>query len=157
MGAGPRQGLLLGHIDTVRGEIPLRVEGQALFGRGTVDAKGPLATFVDAVADVGPLDGWQWVVVGAVDEEGDSRGARFLVDLYRPAFVIIGEPSRWDRVTIGYRGSAWSKATLRRPMAHTASPQASACEEAVEYWRDVMPEARARATAGPRRAGEANT
>ena len=138
MGTGPRQGILLGHIDTVRGEIPPRVDGEALFGRGAVDAKGPLAAFVDAVADVGPVDGWQWIVVGAVDEEGDSRGARFLIDRYRPTFVIVGEPSRWDRVTIGYKGSAWSRATIRRPMAHTASREASACEGAVEYWRAVQ-------------------
>jgi len=138
MGSGPRQGLLLGHIDTVRGEIPLRIEAEAFFGRGAVDAKGPLAAFVDAVAEVGPADGWQWIVVGAVDEEGDSRGARFLLDRYRPAFVIVGEPSRWDRVTIGYKGSAWSEATLRRPMAHSASPEASACEQAVAYWLAVQ-------------------
>src|SRR5687767_7975199 len=39
--------MLLGHIDTVPGEIPVRIEeteaGSALFGRGSVDAKGPLA------------------------------------------------------------------------------------------------------------------
>jgi len=138
MGSGPRQGLLLGHIDTVRGEIPLRIEAEAFFGRGAVDAKGPLAAFVDAVAEVGPADGWQWIVVGAVDEEGDSRGARFLLDRYRPSFVIVGEPSRWDRVTIGYKGSAWSEATLRRAMAHSASPEASACEQAVAYWLAVQ-------------------
>ncbi len=74
MGKGPKQIVLLGHIDTVRGEIPVRVEplGSArdaslLFGRGAVDAKGPLACFVDAVTKVGNLDGWQFVVIGAVE------------------------------------------------------------------------------------------
>ena len=138
MGAGGRQGILLGHIDTVPGEIPVRLESEALFGRGAVDAKGPLAAFVDAVAEVGSVDGWQWIVVGAVDEEGDSRGALSILDRYRPAFVIVGEPSRWDRVTLGYKGSAWSRVTIRRPMAHTAAPEASACEAAVEYWHAVQ-------------------
>lgn len=138
MGQGPRLGILLGHIDTVPGEIPIRLEGEALFGRGSVDAKGPLAAFVDAVADVGPIPGWQWIVIGAVDEEGDSRGARSILDRYRPAFVIVGEPSRWDRVTLGYKGSAWSRVTLRRPMAHSAAAQPTACEAAVEYWRAVQ-------------------
>jgi LysW-gamma-L-lysine carboxypeptidase len=137
MGDGPRQGMLLGHIDTVPGEIPIRLEGEALFGRGAVDAKGPLAAFVDAVVDTGPREGWQWIVVGAVDEEGDSWGARSLIERYRPAFVIIGEPSRWDRVTLGYKGSAWTKATFRRPLAHSAAPQASACEVAAEFWQAV--------------------
>jgi LysW-gamma-L-lysine carboxypeptidase len=138
MGQGPLQGILLGHIDTVPGEIPIRLEGEALFGRGSVDAKGPLAAFVDAVTRVGALPGWQWVVIGAIDEEGDSRGARSILDSYRPAFVVVGEPSHWDRVTLGYKGSTWSRATLRRPMAHSAAAQPTACEAAVEYWRAVQ-------------------
>ena len=138
MGRGERQAVLLGHIDTVPGESPVRLEGEVLFGRGTVDAKGPLAAFVDSVAEVGAIPGWQWVVIGAVDEEGDSRGAQYILDRYRPAFVIGGEPSRWHRVTLGYKGSAWSRITIRRPMAHAAAPQASACEAAVEFWQDVQ-------------------
>src|SRR5512145_2657532 len=52
MGSGPKQVVLLGHIDTVPGEIQVRQNGispnESLYGRGTVDAKGPLASFVDA-------------------------------------------------------------------------------------------------------------
>src|SRR5215213_861231 len=44
--------VLLGHIDTVLGNIAVRIEetpvGPMLYGRGSVDAKGPLATFVAA-------------------------------------------------------------------------------------------------------------
>jgi LysW-gamma-L-lysine carboxypeptidase len=137
MGEGGRQLVLLGHIDTVPGEIPVRLEGEVLRGRGAVDAKGALAAMVDAAAAVGPRPGWEIVVVGAVDEEGDSRGARHLVDRYRPAAVIVGEPSRWDRVTLGYKGSVWAEATLRRPVAHPASPAESACEAAAAYWQAV--------------------
>src|SRR5512136_2453294 len=100
MGEGPRQIVLLGHIDTVPGEIPVRVECDLLHGRGSVDAKGPLASFVDGVAAVGSVPGWQFVVVGAVDEEGDSRGAWHVVKQYHPTFAVVGEPSRWDRVAI---------------------------------------------------------
>src|SRR5215475_10184461 len=49
MGRGPKQVILLGHIDTVPGEIPIHIENGILSGRGAVDAKGPLACFVDAV------------------------------------------------------------------------------------------------------------
>lgn len=138
LGHGGRQGILLGHIDTVPGEVAVRLQGEALFGRGAVDAKGPLAAFVDAVADVGALPGWQWIVIGAVDEEGESRGARYLLDRYRPAFVVAGEPSRWDRVTVGYKGSVWSRVTIRRPVAHSAAPQPSAPEAAVDYWESLQ-------------------
>ena len=53
MGEGEKQIVLLGHIDTVTGEIPVRIEDDILYGRGSVDAKGPLSSFVDAVASLG--------------------------------------------------------------------------------------------------------
>jgi LysW-gamma-L-lysine carboxypeptidase len=139
MGEGPRQIVLLGHIDTVPGEIPVRVENATqgapvLYGRGSVDAKGPLAAFTDAVAAAGPVDGWQFVVIGAVGEEQDSPGAQFVTPLYHPEFAIIGEPSRWERVTLGYKGSAWSKITVRRSLKHTAGQGESACEAAARVW-----------------------
>ena len=138
MGDGPRQVILLGHIDTVSGEIPVRVEEDILYGRGSVDAKGPLAAFVDAVAATGALPGWQFVVIGAVEEEGDSNGARSIVEQYRPDFVIVGEPSRWERITLGYKGSAWAEITVRQAKAHSASRAESACEQAVALWSAIQ-------------------
>jgi LysW-gamma-L-lysine carboxypeptidase len=129
---------LLGHIDTVPGEIPVRLEDGILHGRGTVDAKGPLAAFVDAVARVGPATGWQWIVVGAVGEEGDSEGARHIADWDPPEFVIAGEPSRWDRVTLGYKGSAETEITVRRPMQHPAAPGETAPEAALYLWQAIQ-------------------
>jgi len=158
MGSGPRQIVLLGHIDTVPGEIPVRVEPsplapsrstpmglpegeglgmRVLYGRGSVDAKGPLAAFVDAVAALGPVEGWQVVVIGAVGEEQDSVGARYIAPLYHPEYAIIGEPSRWERVTLGYKGSAWAKITLRRSLAHSAGQGESACEAAIKVWEAI--------------------
>jgi LysW-gamma-L-lysine carboxypeptidase len=137
MGSGPRQIVLLGHIDTVPGEIELRQEGDLLYGRGSVDAKGPLATFVQAAARLGPQDGWQVVVIGALDEERDSFGARYLVDQYRPEFAVIGEPSRWDRLTLGYKGSASAEVLLSQPQAHSAAGQTNAPEQAFELWGRV--------------------
>ncbi len=149
MGDGPRQAVLLGHIDTVPGEIPVRVEpsplsplpegeGDVLYGRGSVDAKGPLAAFVDAAAAAGPQAGWQVVVIGAVGEEGDSPGAQYVAPRYRPEFAVIGEPSRWERVTLGYKGSAWIRLSVRRSLAHTAGQGESAGEAAVEVWRALQ-------------------
>lgn len=137
MGRGPRQVVLLGHIDTVPGEIKVEQIGNLLYGRGSVDAKGPLACFVDAVAQVGAKDGWQFVVIGAVEEERDSEGARFAVEKYRPDFAIIGEPNQWDRIALGYKGSAWAHVTVRRGQAHTASGEETAAEAAVEAWLKV--------------------
>lgn len=137
MGSGARQIVLLGHIDTVPGWIPLRVEDGEFFGRGSVDAKGPLAAFVDAVAQTGPVDGWQIVVVGAAGEEADSRGARFAAGLFHPEYAVIGEPSGWDRLTLGYKGCASFRATARKPVSHSARKEESACEAAFEGWNRI--------------------
>lgn len=134
MGVGPRQVVLLGHIDTVPGAIHVRVQAGNLYGRGSVDAKGALAAFVDAVAAVGALPNWQFVVIGAVGEEADSRGAWHVAGRYSPDLAIIGEPSGWERVTLGYRGSLWLEVYVRRPLSHTASGGESACEAAVGFW-----------------------
>jgi LysW-gamma-L-lysine carboxypeptidase len=136
-GDGPRQIVLIGHIDTVRGEIPVRVEGDVLYGRGSVDAKGPLACFVDAAARVGERPGWQIVVLGAVEEERESEGARYAAGLYHPEYAIIGEPSRWNRITLGYKGSAWAAIRARRSLAHTAGQSESACEATAAAWERI--------------------
>lgn len=137
MGDGPRQVVLLGHIDTVPGQIPVRVEDGLLYGRGSVDAKGPLAAFVDAAAAAGPEPGWQYVVIGALDEERDSLGARHVASQYCPNFAILGEPSQWQRITLGYKGSAWARLTLRRDQSHSAGQGESACEAAVQAWETI--------------------
>ena len=141
MGSGPKQLILLGHIDTVPGEIPVSRAGvplhEILYGRGAVDAKGPLACFTDAVAQVGQVDGWQFTVIGAVEEERDSEGARYVAAHYEPDYAVIGEPNHWDRVALGYKGSAWANLTLKREQTHTASGQPTACEQAVELWLKI--------------------
>ncbi|MEY2820360.1 MAG: hypothetical protein RL275_3823 [Chloroflexota bacterium] len=137
MGQGTKQVVLLGHIDTVSGEISVRVENNVLYGRGSVDAKGPLASFTDVVAKVGAKEGWQFVVIGAVEEERDSEGARFVATQYKPDFAIIGEPNQWDRVSLGYKGSAWANVTIKRGQAHTASGEETAAEAAVETWLKI--------------------
>ena len=119
-GTGPNQIILLGHIDTVKGEIPVRLEGDNLYGRGSVDAKGSLSAFVDAVAAVSIHPDWQIVVIGAVDEEGDSIGARYICNRYHPQMAIIGEPSQWNRVTLGYKGSQQAVLTCRQPITHSS-------------------------------------
>ncbi len=138
MGDGDIEVLMLGHIDTVPGEIEVRTEGDLLYGRGSVDAKGPLATFT-AAASIGALPGLKLTVIGALGEEIHSPGANWLRENYpRPDYLIIGEPSRWDRVTMGYKGSIWSKIDVAVPMTHTASGVTSACEHAVETWQTIQ-------------------
>jgi [amino group carrier protein]-lysine/ornithine hydrolase len=136
IGAGEREILLLGHIDTVPGDIPVRVEDGVLYGRGAVDAKGPLATFVAAGARADLPDGIQLTVIGAVGEETwGSPGATWLRDHYpRPDAVIIGEPSGWDGVVLGYKGSIALMASVERALSHSAGPETTAPEHIFAFW-----------------------
>ncbi len=143
--------VLLGHIDTVPGNIPVRIEDDGsphgiLHGRGSVDAKGPLASFVAAAARLG--GDWarahdlRVIVAGATEEEAaTSRGAHFLLkrlngrDEPAPDFCIIGEPSHWHRVTLGYKGRLLIDLMARRPSSHTAGPEVGVGITAFDLWR----------------------
>ena len=112
--------VLLGHIDTVPGNIPVRIEstadGDVLYGRGSVDAKGPLATFVAGAARFGAALGARRTASASSSSARSRkkrRPARARASSRRastarrepiPAACVIGEPSHWHRITLGYKG-----------------------------------------------------
>jgi len=146
IGDGPVHVVLLGHIDTVPGEIAVRVEGDELVGRGAVDAKGPLAAFVAAASE--PVAGVRVTVVGAVEEESPtSRGARHRATQPAPDWCVIGEPSGWDAVTVAYKGRLTLELALSREARHGASPGPTIAEEALALWERVRQSANGRAAA----------
>ena len=117
-GHGPTV-MLLGHMDTVPDLIPVRAESGALYGRGAVDAKGPLATMICAAAGASGFHG-RIVVVGAVEEETpSSRGAMHIRRTHAcPDALIIGEPSGWQTVVLGYKGKLDLRYRVERPSTH---------------------------------------
>jgi [amino group carrier protein]-lysine/ornithine hydrolase len=138
LGDGPTEIVLLGHMDTVPGAIPVRREDGQLTGRGSVDAKGPLAAFIAAVAEVGPLPGTRLVVVGATEEEAaSSRGARHVARTRRPACCIVGEPSGTRAVTLGYKGRLVLAYEAETGATHSAAPEGKLLEEAVDFWTRI--------------------
>ena len=158
MPIAPRTIVLLGHIDTVPGNIPVRIENDLLYGRGSVDAKGPLATFVAGAARFGSA-------AAKAANSGSSSSAPSkkkrppakALASSRPASTarrepipdacIIGEPSHWNRVTLGYKGRLLLDLTADQPMAHTAGPDASVASVVVDLWNWVTAHA-ARVNAG---------
>ncbi|WP_433496678.1 M20/M25/M40 family metallo-hydrolase [Sphaerimonospora sp. CA-214678] len=134
--AGPTV-LLLGHIDTVPGRVPVCQVGDLLYGRGSVDAKGAMVAMICAAARTGQV---RLHVVGAVGEEvAGSRGARYVMaTVPRPAAVVIGEPSGWDGVCLGYKGRIGIGYEMRQPPLHTSSPEPTAVERAVRFAQDVQ-------------------
>lgn len=137
-GAGPLKVTFLGHIDTVPGAIAVRIEDCELHGRGVVDAKGSLCAAL-AAATRAPDSVWEQLtltVIGAVEEEApSSRGARHAVAAYpAPDLLVVGEPSGWERYTLGYKGRLGVTIGARRSGAHSAREDASAAEVAVDAY-----------------------
>ncbi len=122
IGSGTKEVVLLGHIDTVPGDLPVKVEKNVLHGRGSVDAKGPFATFVFAALAAAPqLKNIKITVVGAVEEETGGRGAQELIKRIEPAAAIIGEPSDWEGVTLGYKGLLVLEYSQSKTATHSAN------------------------------------
>jgi acetylornithine deacetylase/succinyl-diaminopimelate desuccinylase family protein len=102
-------------------------DGQ-LYGRGSVDAKGPLAAFLAAIESLvrGGVRLKGHLVMSAVaDEESCSTGARQLVPALRgdlqPDFAIVGEPTRLQ-VGIAHRGSLRPVIAVWGRTAHSSRP-----------------------------------
>jgi LysW-gamma-L-lysine carboxypeptidase len=130
-GDGPHEVMLLGHLDTVPGSIPPRRDGGRILGRGSVDAKGPLAAAITAVAGLPHDPETRWTVIGCVDEEGDSRGARQVATRPAPDVLIVLEPSGWEAITVGYRGIVRAELRLEDALRHRAAPEATVADRLV--------------------------
>jgi LysW-gamma-L-lysine carboxypeptidase len=142
IGEGEPTILLCGHMDTVAGHIPLRVEDGKIYARGAVDAKGPLAAMVTAAAEVAqePEFKAKIIVASVVEEEATSRGVKHLIkDGISADYAIFGEPSGVGNITIGYKGNLHIKVTCKTETGHSSTPwlYENALEKGYEIWQQV--------------------
>ncbi|MFI2431545.1 M20/M25/M40 family metallo-hydrolase [Streptomyces sp. NPDC018693] len=143
-GTGTRRRLLLlGHLDTVPHRWPVEWQGEELWGRGSVDAKGCLVNFLQVLADADIPEDGQLRVVGAVEEEiSSSKGAFHARDHYPADAVVIGEPSGSGTLTLGYFGLFKLRVTVHVASGHSAGMDAvsapDALVRALEDIRDVV-------------------
>lgn len=142
VGQGEVNVTFLGHIDTVAGNVPVEIKDGNLYGRGSVDAKGAFCTAV-AAASCLPADVRERLtirLIGAVEEEApSSKGARFALTAYpKPDMLIIGEPSGWDALTLGYKGRLVVKLEHSKPNFHSAGDDTTATEDVVNAWNAVQ-------------------
>lgn len=139
VGRGAREILLVGHVDTVPGDLPVRLDGGVLWGRGSVDAKGPLAAFVAAASRFARDERVRVTVVGCLDEEAESEGAKHLLTTHpRPEALVIGEPSGTDGVTIGYKGIVKIRYVVEEDLAHTGAPFPSVPDRGIAFWTAIQ-------------------
>ena len=143
IGDGEPTILLCGHMDTVAGHIPLRLERDKIYARGAVDAKGPLAAMVTAAAAVAqdPAFNAKIVVASVVEEEATSRGIKHLIkDGISADYAIFGEPSGVGNITIGYKGNLHIKITCKTETGHSSTPwlYENALEKGFELWQQIQ-------------------
>jgi len=133
---------LCGHMDTVAGHLPLRVEEGKIYARGAVDAKGPLAAMVMGAALVAkePSFKGKVLIAGVIEEEATSRGIRHIITQGIEAdYAIFGEPSGVENITIGYKGQLQLKIICKTQTGHASTPwlYENALEKAYELWFQI--------------------
>jgi LysW-gamma-L-lysine carboxypeptidase len=142
VGEGEPLILLCGHMDTVAGQMPLRVEQGKIYARGAVDAKGPLAAMVMAASEFAkePAFKGKILIASVVQEEATSAGIKYLINEGIQAdYAIFGEPSGAENITIGYKGNLHLKITCTTETGHSSTPSLyeNALEKAFELWQQI--------------------
>ena len=110
------------HMDTVPPFIPSSEDDQKIYGRGSCDAKGIIATQI-AAAERLKQDGIFVGLLFLVGEERDSAGAKVANQQANGCkFLINGEPTE-NRIAIASKGSLRVQLTASGRMAHSAYPE----------------------------------
>lgn len=136
--AGSRHFAFAGHLDVVppgegwsSGPFKAERRGELLYGRGAVDMKGSIASFVAAVADI-PAEAGTLSLIITGDEEGPAKyGTVPLIAHMRdvgelPDLCLVGEPTSvhrlGDMAKIGRRGSVNIWLSVKGSQGHVAYP-----------------------------------
>ena len=105
------------------------VEKGLIYGRGTADMKGSIAsliTAIDAIQRTRTRPLMNIEVSFTADEETDSfLGARWVVDEapIRPDFAVVMEGGEGDEVCCGHNGTLWLEVTVHGRAAHGSRPE----------------------------------
>jgi len=127
-----------GHHDVVevghgwtRDPFAAEIEGGRIYGRGTCDMKGGIATAIIAaeafIAANPDFAGTIEVSATADEESGGYGGVAYLAEQgyfspERVQHVIIPEPLNKDRICLGHRGVWWAEIETRGRIAHGSMP-----------------------------------
>ncbi|MEM4374266.1 MAG: M20/M25/M40 family metallo-hydrolase [Nitrososphaerota archaeon] len=143
-GNGMRRIFLVSHVDTVPGELRVKVSEGRVYGRGAVDAKSSVAAMLLAGNLMhGQLRNSTLTIAGLVDEEGRGRGAKKLVESgLRADHIVIGEPTNLVGVATSYRGSISVRVRASAKGGHSSAPYIadSALDKLLEMWSLVKSE-----------------
>ena len=140
-GSGRPVIMLCGHMDTVPGRIPVRMENGYLYGRGASDAKSSLIAMLLAASEF-PKQRGTIIFAGVVDEEGNATGIKELVRSKSTIdYAIFGEPSGISNITIAYKGRFAFRLTCDvGTSAHASAPwlAKNSIEEVYDFWQAIQ-------------------
>lgn len=120
---GPPEVVLTTHLDTVPPFIPVREEGDYLYGRGTCDAKGIFAAQWVAAEGLRKAGVKRIALLGVVGEETDSWGAKKVHELLPKAgYLVDGEPTELVPAS-GAKGILALSVRAKGKAAHSAYPE----------------------------------
>ncbi len=124
----PGRVFIAGHIDTVpvSGCLPARIEGEALWGRGSVDMKGGVASqLIHAMNQAPTRHSVTWVFYDQEEVEATRNGLGLFAaahpDWMVADFGILGEPSN-ATIEGGCNGTLRAVVTAGGKQAHSARP-----------------------------------
>lgn len=122
----PRRAVVAGHLDTVpiAGNVPSRVEGDVVWGRGTVDMKAGVAVLLSLAAALDePTTDVTWVFYDheevAAELNGLGRVAATHPDWLAADFAVLGEPTDGG-VEGGCNGTLRADVVVPGVAAHSA-------------------------------------
>ncbi len=128
------------HLDTVPPFFPAREDADFIYGRGSCDAKGIVASQVVAARRLLSEGVGDFGLLFLVGEETLSDGARAANALSRGSkYIINGEPTD-NKLAIGSKGILRLDVRTRGRMAHSAYPHLG--ESAIEKLLDILAEVR---------------
>jgi acetylornithine deacetylase len=128
------------HLDTVPPFFPAHEDAEHIYGRGSCDAKGILATQVSAAERLKKDGVENFAMLFLVGEETVSDGAREANLHPRGSrYIINGEPTE-NKLVLGSKGILRIDIRARGKMAHSAYPHLG--ESAIDKLLDVLADLR---------------
>src|SRR5580704_15225184 len=130
------------HMDTVPPFFPSREDPEFIWGRGSTDAKGIIASMIFAAEKLLAEGARNFGLLFVVGEERNSAGAKAAAESSlagRTRFLINGEP-RENRVAVGSKGALRFEIRARGKLAHSAYPELG--HSAIHALLDVLNDVR---------------
>src|ERR1700728_1498642 len=128
------------HMDTVPPFFPSREDDEFVWGRGSADAKGIIASMIGAAEGLLETGVRNFALLFVVGEERNSAGAYAAARSPRGSrFLINGEPTE-NKLALGSKGALRLEVVASGKMAHSAYPELG--ESAIEKLLDALQEVR---------------